>query len=157
MNTKVIICLRQYNNFFTSGDLRSTTESFTTLLTAVPTISKHLLRSSKLLEPFKFSFADFVSSIPLRLNPTANYRVNVHTHQTYNIFQHTVICNTDIRNILCINQLLSETYLELHLSKKYNIFQRTVIFNSDSRNISCINQLSSETYLELHSSKKYIS
>jgi hypothetical protein len=121
--------------FFTSGDLRSTTESFTTLLTAVPTISKHLLRSSKLLEPFKFSFADFVSSIPLRLNPTANYRVNAHTHQAYNIFQHTVILNSDIRNILCINQLSSETYLELHSSKKYNIFQHIVIFNSDSRNI----------------------
>lgn len=64
---------------FTSGDLRSTTEFVTTSLTAVATRLKHLLRSNKAKSSLRFEvlFEIFisVSSIPLRLYPTANYNV----------------------------------------------------------------------------------
>lgn len=59
----------------TSGDLRSTTESDATSLTAEATIAKHLLRSNK-SSAFGASFGIFNSvSIPLLLYPIANYKI----------------------------------------------------------------------------------
>lgn len=64
----------------TSGDLRSTTESAATSWNAPATILKHWFRSNNddSLESHEVFFLVFISafsSMPLRLQPTANYMV----------------------------------------------------------------------------------
>lgn len=77
-HAKLIICLWIWDKeegILTSGDLRSTTESDTTPVTAEATISKHLSRSNK-TTAFEASLEVFSSvSTPLLLYPTANYRI----------------------------------------------------------------------------------